>query len=50
MLQSVGLEESVRVGVCCAVAMASYEEVGIGDAVLLDEISVPAFVKNLQVR
>lgn len=30
--------------------MASYEEVGIGDAVLLDEISVQAFVNNLQVR
>ncbi|KAK8394631.1 hypothetical protein O3P69_005830 [Scylla paramamosain] len=30
--------------------MASYEEVGIGDAVLLDEISVRAFVNNLQVR
>lgn len=30
--------------------MASYEEVGIGDAVLLDEISVGAFVDNLRVR
>ncbi|XP_064104605.1 unconventional myosin ID-like isoform X1 [Macrobrachium nipponense] len=30
--------------------MASYEEVGIGDAVLLDEISTRAFVDNLRVR
>nr|XP_045596095.1 unconventional myosin ID-like [Procambarus clarkii] len=30
--------------------MASYEEVGIGDAVLLDEISTSAFVDNLRLR
>lgn len=37
-------------GLCVIAAMASYEEVGIGDAVLLDEISVRAFVDNLRVR
>merc|ERR1719187_2579334 len=30
--------------------MASYDEVGIGDAVLLDEISTKSFVDNLRVR
>ena len=30
--------------------MASYDEVGVGDAVLLSEITTPAFVENLRIR
>lgn len=30
--------------------MASYDQVGVGDSVLLNEISTTAFVENLRVR
>jgi len=34
----------------CSVNMAGYDEVGVGDSVLLNEISTSAFVDNIRVR